>query len=352
MARAGRGTLLWGALGDSGERMREADAWTTRGDGSLELARLPMPEPTGDELVVDVIACGVCRTDLHVIEGELPPHRSPVVPGHQVVGRVSATGPGVRRTRVGDLVGIAWLRSTCGSCRWCRSGRENLCPDATFTGWDADGGYADVATVSESFAYALPADVDPVAVAPLLCAGIIGYRALRRANLPPGGHLGIYGFGSSAHLTARLAMAAGGTVSAMTRGEANRDLARELGVAFVGDERAMPPDPLDAAIVFAPAGELVPAALESTARGGTVVLAGIHMTDVPSMTYADHLFLERDLRTVTANTRADGDEFLRLAHRLGIRPSTTPYAFERAPEAVDALLGGRASGSLVLVRDA
>lgn len=352
MARAGRGTLLWGALGDSGERMREADAWTTRGDGSLELARLPMPEPTGDELVVDVIACGVCRTDLHVIEGELPPHRSPVVPGHQVVGRVAATGPGVRRTRVGDLVGIAWLRSTCGSCRWCRSGRENLCPDATFTGWDADGGYADVASVSESFAYALPADVDPVAVAPLLCAGIIGYRALRRANLPPGGHLGIYGFGSSAHLTARLAMAAGATVSAMTRGEANRDLARELGVAFVGDERAMPPDPLDAAIVFAPAGELVPAALESTARGGTVVLAGIHMTDVPSMTYADHLFLERDLRTVTANTRADGDEFLRLAHRLGIRPSTTPYAFERAPEAVDALLGGRASGSLVLVRDA
>jgi propanol-preferring alcohol dehydrogenase len=332
--------------------MRESEAWTTSGDGSLERARLPVPEPTGDGLVVDVIACGVCRTDLHVIEGELPPHRSPVVPGHQVVGRVAATGPGVRHTRVGDLVGIAWLRSTCGSCAWCRSGRENLCPDATFTGWDADGGYADVATVSESFAYALPADVDPVAVAPLLCAGIIGYRALRRANLPPGGHLGIYGFGSSAHLTARLAMAAGASVSAMTRGEANRDLARELGAAFVGDERAMPPEPLDAAIVFAPAGELVPLALESTARGGTVVLAGIHMTDVPSMTYADHLFLERDLRTVTANTRADGDEFLRLAHRLGLRPSTTSYPFERAPEAVDALLGGRASGSLVLVRDA
>lgn len=332
--------------------MREVDAWTTRGDGSLARARLPVPDPTGDELVVDVIACGVCRTDLHVIEGELPPHRSPVVPGHQVVGRVAATGPGVRRTGVGDLVGIAWLRSTCGSCRWCRSGRENLCPDATFTGWDADGGYADVATVSESFAYALPADAEPVAIAPLLCAGIIGYRALRRANLPPGGHLGIYGFGSSAHLTARLAMAAGATVSAMTRGEANRNLARELGAAFVGDERATPPEPLDAAIVFAPAGELVPVALESTARGGTVVLAGIHMTDVPSMTYAEHLFLERDLRTVTANTRADGDEFLRLAPRLDLRPSTTSYPFERAPEAVDALLGGRASGSLVLVRDA
>lgn len=332
--------------------MREVDAWITRGDGALDAVRIPVPEAVGDELVVDVIACGVCRTDLHVIDGELAPHRSPVVPGHQVVGRVAATGPGVRRTRVGDLVGIAWLRSTCGTCPWCRSGRENLCPDATFTGWDADGGYASVATVPESFAYALPADADPVAVAPLLCAGIIGYRALRRANLPPGGHLGIYGFGSSAHLTAELAMASGAAVSAMTRGEANRALARELGLAFVGDERATPPAPLDAAIVFAPAGDLVPVALEATARGGTVVLAGIHMTDVPAMTYAEHLFLERDLRTVTANTRADGDEFLGLAHRLGLRPSTTSYPFERAPEAVDALLRGGASGSLVLVRDA
>ena len=332
--------------------MRERDAWTTRGDGTLEAARLPVPDASGDELVVDVITCGVCRTDLHVIDGELERHRSPVVPGHQVVGRVAATGPRVRRARVGDLVGIAWLRSTCGACTWCRSGRENLCPDATFTGWDADGGYASVATVPESFAYALPADADPLAVAPLLCAGIIGYRALRRANLPPGGRLGLYGFGSSAHLTARLAMAAGATVFAMTRGEANRALARELGTAFVGDERATPPEPLDAAIVFAPAGELVPVALEATARGGTVVLAGIHMTDVPAMTYADHLFLERDLRTVTANTRADGDEFLRVALRLGLRPSATPYLFERAPEAVDDLRSGRASGSLVLVRNA
>ncbi|HEU4755542.1 MAG TPA: zinc-dependent alcohol dehydrogenase family protein [Agromyces sp.] len=332
--------------------MREGDAWTTRGDGTLEAARLPVPDASGDELVVDVITCGVCRTDLHVIDGELERHRSPVVPGHQVVGRVAATGPRVRRARVGDLVGIAWLRSTCGACTWCRSGRENLCPDATFTGWDADGGYASVATVPESFAYALPADADPLAVAPLLCAGIIGYRALRRANLPPGGRLGLYGFGSSAHLTARLAMAAGATVFAMTRGEANRALARELGTAFVGDERATPPEPLDAAIVFAPAGELVPVALEATARGGTVVLAGIHMTDVPAMTYADHLFLERDLRTVTANTRADGDEFLRVALRLGLRPSATPYSFERAPEAVDDLRSGRASGSLVLVRNA
>ncbi|MFE5670632.1 zinc-dependent alcohol dehydrogenase family protein [Agromyces sp. NPDC056523] len=330
--------------------MGEAEAWITRGDGRLERAPIAVPEPGAGELEVDVLACGVCRTDLHVIDGELPPHRSPVVPGHQVVGRVTALGPGVRRARVGDLVGIAWLRSTCGACAWCRSGRENLCPDATFTGWDADGGYASIATVPEAFAYALPADADPLAVAPLLCAGIIGYRALRRANLPAGGRLGLYGFGSSAHLTARLAMAQGATVFAMTRGEANRALARELGLDFVGDEREAPPEPLDAAIVFAPAGGLVPVALEATTRGGTVVLAGIHMTDVPAMTYGDHLFLERDLRTVTANTRGDGDEFLRVALGLGLSPSVTPYPFERADEAVDDLRSGRASGSLVLVR--
>jgi propanol-preferring alcohol dehydrogenase len=206
--------------------------------------------------------------------------------------------------------------------------------------------------VPESFAYPLPADADPIVIAPLLCAGIIGYRALRRANLPPGGRLGIYGFGSSAHLTARLAMASGATVAAMTRGEANRELARELGAAFVGHELERPPEPLDAAIVFAPAGGLVPVALEATARGGTVVLAGIHMSDIPSMTYAEHLFLERDLRTVTANTRADGDEFLRLARTLDLRPTATPYKFDRAAEAVDDLRSGRASGSLVLVRDA
>lgn len=328
------------------------DAWTTRGDGRLSATTLPEPEPGADELVVEVAACGVCRTDLHVIDGELGPHRSPVVPGHQVVGRVVATGSDVRRAGVGDLVGIAWLRSTCGACRWCRSGRENLCPDARFTGWDADGGYARFATVPEAFAYELPAGADPIAVAPLLCAGIIGYRALRRANLPPGGRLGLYGFGSSAHLTARLAMAAGASVVAMTRGEANRRLAHELGLEFVGDEREAPPEPLDAAIVFAPAGGLVPVALEATIRGGTVVLAGIHMTEVPAMSYADHLFLERDLRTVTANTRADGDEFLRLALRLGIAPTATPYAFDRADAAADDLRSGRASGSLVLVREA
>ena len=328
------------------------DAWTTRGDGRLDVVRLPVPEPAADEVLVEVIACGVCRTDLHVIDGDLEPHASPIVPGHQVVGRVVETGPSVGRLRTGELVGIAWLRSTCGACAWCRSGRENLCPYARFTGWDADGGYADVATVPESFAYLLPPDSDPALVAPLLCAGIIGYRALTRANLPPGGRLGLYGFGSSAHVTARLAMAQGASVSAMTRGEANRRLARELGVDFVGDEREVPPVEHDAAIVFAPAGELVPLALASTVQGGTVVLAGIHMSDIPAMTYDEHLFRERDLRTVTANTRADGDAFLRLARSLSIAPDITRYPFDRAGEAVDALRAGRASGSLVLTRDA
>jgi propanol-preferring alcohol dehydrogenase len=325
-------------------------AWTTRGDGRLEEAQLPVPEPGHGELLVEVLACGVCRTDLHVIDGELDRHASPVVPGHQVVGRVSAIGVGVTRTAVGDLVGIAWLRSTCGACPWCRSGRENLCPDARFTGWDADGGYAHLAVIAEAFAYALPADTDPVAVAPLLCAGIIGFRALRRANLPQGGRLGLYGFGSSAHLTALVAMAQGASVSAMTRGEANRRLARDLGADFVGDEFARPPVEHDAAIVFAPAGELVPLALASTVRGGTVVLAGIHMSDIPAMTYDEHLFRERDLRTVTANTRADGDAFLRLARSLAIAPQVTRFPFERADEAVDALRSGAASGSLVLIR--
>jgi alcohol dehydrogenase, propanol-preferring len=328
------------------------DAWTTRGDGRLDAVRLPVPEPAADEVLVEVIACGVCRTDLHVIDGDLEAHASLVVPGHQVVGRVVETGSSVGRLRTGELIGIAWLRSTCGACAWCRSGRENLCPYARFTGWDADGGYADVATVPESFAYRLPPDSDPVTLAPLLCAGIIGFRALTRANLPPGGRLGLYGFGSSAHLIALLAMAQGASVSTMTRGEANRRLARELGVDFVGDEREVPPVEHDAAIVFAPAGELVPLALASTVQGGTVVLAGIHMSDIPAMTYDEHLFRERDLRTVTANTRADGDAFLRLARSLSIAPEVTRYPFDRADEAVDALRAGRASGSLVLTRDA
>ncbi len=322
-------------------------AWRAGPEG-LDLVTAARPRPRRGELLVRVLACGVCRTDLHVVDRELPVHRRGVIPGHQVVGVVHGLGAGTVSSRVGDLVGVAWLHHTCGACRWCRSGRENLCPNAAFTGWDADGGYAEFVTVPEAFAYALPDGEDIVSLAPLLCAGIIGYRALDRARLPSGGHLGIYGFGSSGHITAQIAQASGARVSAMTRGEKNRQLARELGLDFVGEESDAPPQPLDSAIVFAPAGELVLPALRATTRGGTVVLAGIHMSDLPSMAYEPHLFYERDLRTVTANTRADGDAFLRLAAGLRVRPTVTRYGFEQVRQALDDLRSGSASGSLVI----
>lgn len=324
-------------------------AWkTTDVPGRLELTEVSVPEPGAGEVLVKVEACGVCRTDLHVIDQELPVHRPGVIPGHQVVGIVEAVGSAVVELRPGDRVGVAWLRHTCGVCRWCRTGRENLCPNSTYTGWDADGGYAEYTTVPEAFAYRLPPLVDAVRTAPMLCAGVIGYRALKRAALPPGGHLGIYGFGSSGHITAQLAAASGAEIYVMTRGEANRQLARDLGAVFVGDTFDTPPEPLDSAIVFAPAGEIVPAALRATTPGGTVSLAGIHMSDVPAMTYGEHLFHERDLRTVTANTRADGIEFLRLAERLRLSARITTYGFDEAATAVADLRSGRASGSLVL----
>lgn len=325
-------------------------AWTTdRGEARLVQRTVPRPEPGPGELLVRVRACGVCRTDLHVIDEDIPAHRDRVVPGHQVVGEVVATGGAVTDWEPGDLAGIAWLRGTCGACRHCRSGRENLCAHATFTGWDADGGYAEYAVASAAFAYRLPPDTDPVTVAPLLCAGIIGYRALSRAQLPPGGTLGIYGFGSSAHIAAQLATAGGARVFAMTRGERNQRLARELGLPFVGDSDAPPPEPLDSAIVFAPVGALMTTALAHTVRGGTVVSAGIHMSPIPEFSYDDLLFGERDLRSVTANTRADGDEFLRLAHRLRLTPQVTRYGFGAVGDALDDLRAERSRGSLVIV---
>jgi len=324
-------------------------AWVTDAAGSLTLGERPMPVPEDDEVLIRVEACGVCRTDLHVIDQELPVHRPGVIPGHQVVGVVVETGARVSQLARGDRVGIAWLRRTCGACRWCREGRENLCPSSTYTGWDIDGGYAQFATAPEAFAYPLPAGADAVRTAPLLCAGIIGYRALARTNLPPGGRLGIYGFGSSAHITAQIARAAGAQIYAMSRTEQDRTLARQLGAVFAGDATAEPPDLLDAAIVFAPAGDLVPVALRAVTRGGTVVLAGIHMSDIPPMDYTEDLFYERDLRTVTANTRADGAALLRLARNLDVGPTVTEYSFEQADEAVSALRDGRASGSLVIV---
>lgn len=315
---------------------------------TLTLQERPLPVPAPGEVVIEVIACGVCRTDLHVLDGDIPAHRPDVVPGHQVVGRVVELGRDIRRLGLGDLVGAAWLRSTCGVCRWCRTGRENLCPSSLYNGWDADGGFAERMTLPEAYAYPLADDTDAAATAPLLCAGIIGFRALQRAGLPPGGRLGLYGFGSSAHITAQLALSAGAQVYAITRGERNRRLARALGLTFVGDEDAEPPARLDSAIVFAPAGPIVPQALRATAAGGTVVVAGIHLSDVPSMSYERELFHERDLRSVTANTRADGEAFLRVARQLTVSPRVTTYSFDEVGQALDALRSGRSSGSLVV----
>jgi alcohol dehydrogenase, propanol-preferring len=317
-------------------------------DGPLTLDTRPVPEPADDEILVRVDACGLCRTDLHLAEGDLAPRRPGVVPGHQVVGRVVAGGSAVSRFGAGDRVGIAWLRRTCGQCPWCRRGAENLCPDSRYTGWDVDGGFAEYAVVPAAYAYALPEAIDDVPAAPLLCAGIIGYRALRRAELPPGGRLGILGFGSSAHITAQIALAQGAEVHVMTRGESARQLALRLGAAWSGGPRETPPVELDSAIVFAPAGDLVPVALRAVGRGGTVALAGIHMSTIPALDYERDLFQERSVRSVTANTRADGETFLRLAERLGVRATTVPYPMVEAPRALGDLREGRFSGAAVL----
>ena len=328
-------------------------AWVVRhpgpiDNGPLVLVDRTVPEPHAGEVRVRVLACGVCRTDLHLAEGDLVPHASEVVPGHEVVGIVDALAPGTSRFELGERVGIPWLRQTCGRCRFCRRGDENLCVDPRFTGWDADGGYAEYATVDERFAYRLPSQFSVEHAAPLLCAGIIGYRALRRAALPPAGHLGIYGFGASAHLTAQVAMAAGAEVHVMTRAPEARELALELGAAFAGDTFDRPPHPLDAAIVFAPAGEIVPAALAALERGGTLAVAGIHLSDIPPLRYPDHLFWERQVRSVTANTRRDGEEFLAIAARIGIRVHTTAYPIEQADHALRDLAHDRLTGAAVL----
>jgi alcohol dehydrogenase, propanol-preferring len=309
------------------------------------------PSPGPDEVLVRVIACGVCRTDLHIVEGDLPLVRSPVVPGHQVVGRVEAMGSQARRFRAGDRVGIAWLRRTCGTCEACRRGRENICERSEFTGYHADGGFADYAVVPESFAYTLPPVFGDAEAAPLLCAGIIGYRALKRSDVPPGGRLGIYGFGASAHVTLQVARARGCEVFVCTREASHRALARELGATWVGDIGDTMPAKADGTILFAPVGDLVPVALRNLARGGTLALAGIYMTPVPSLDYERDLFYERNLRSVTANTRADGEELLAEAARIPIRPATTTFPLEDANQALALLKRGGFAGAGVLLTD-
>jgi propanol-preferring alcohol dehydrogenase len=312
----------------------------------LALEERPVPVPALGEVLLRITACGICRTDLHVIEGDLPLVTVPIVPGHQVVGRVVQDGT---RFRAGDRVGVAWLRSTCGACAYCTSDRENLCERARFTGWHADGGFADYAVVPEPFAYALPDTLGDAAVAPLLCAGIIGYRALRLSEVAPGGTLGIYGFGSSASVTIQVARARGCRVYVCTREPAHRELARAMGAAWVGETMEPMPSPVDGAIVFAPAGELVPVALRSLARGGTLALAGIYMTRIPPLDYERELFWERRVTSVTANTRHDGEELLAEAARIPIRPAVTTFPLEDANRALLALKQGAFSGSGVLV---
>ena len=320
--------------------------------GPLLAAEHPDPVPGRGEVLLKVRVCGVCRTDLHLAEGDLTPRHPGIIPGHEVVGEVIGQGPGAARFGLGERVGVAWLGGTCGACRFCLRGQENLCLSPTFTGWDRDGGYAELITAAENFAYRIPETFSDEEAAPLLCAGIIGYRALTRAELPIGGRLGIYGFGGSAHLAAQIALYRGARVYVMTRSAQARALALDLGATFAGGAEEQPPDPLDAAILFAPAGGLVPVALRALDRGGTLAVAGIHLSDIPSLHYADELFEERQLRSVTANTRADGEEFFRIAAEIPLRPTTVAYPFEAADRALRDLAEDRITGAAVLHMDA
>jgi len=321
-------------------------------DGPLVFGERAEPEPGPGEIRVRVSVCGVCRTDLHLAEGDLPVHRPDTIPGHEVVGVVDRLGLGASRFPVGARVGIAWLRHTCGLCWFCRRGDENLCVAPAFTGWDADGGFAELAVVDESFAYALPDAFDDASAAPLLCAGIIGYRSLRRAALSRGGKLGIYGYGASAHLAAQVALYEGAEVHVLTRSADARRLALELGATSAGDAYDAPPVPLDAAILFAPVGDLVPVALRALDGGGTLAIAGIHLSDVPSLNYETDLFEERQVRSVTANTRRDGEEFLALAAGIPIRPAVTRYPLSGVAAALADVAYDRLTGAAVIAVDA
>lgn len=314
----------------------------------LRLVERPVPEPGTGEVLVRVEVCGVCRTDLHVAEGDLEPRRQNVIPGHEIVGRVVALGPGPARLHEGQRVGIAWLHRSCGECRFCRHGAENLCLRPRFTGWDEDGGYAELVKAPQSFVYELPEDADPRGLAPMLCAGIIGYRAYDQCGVPAGGKLGIFGFGGSAHIVIQIALHRKNDVFVFSRGEGHRSLAREMGATWVGGTYDPSPEPLDAAIVFAPAGEIVPPALEALDRGGTVAVAGIHLSEIPPLDYQRHLFQERRLRSVTANTRSDGRELLRLAREIPLSARTTSYPLEEAGRALVDLKQDRVRGAAVL----
>jgi propanol-preferring alcohol dehydrogenase len=314
----------------------------------LRLEDYPIPVPEDGQVLVKIHICGVCRTDLHVVEGELADIKLPLIPGHQAVGTVVQVGSMVPDLREGDRVGIAWLQGTCGSCAFCTSGRENLCVKARFTGYQVDGGYAEHAVVPARFAYRIPPVFSDDEAAPLLCAGIIGYRALRLSAIKPGQRLGLYGFGASAHIVIQIARHWGCQVYVSSIKVEHQDLARKLGAVWVGGPNDMPPDKLHGSIFFAPAGELVPPALHALERGGTLALAGIHMSPIPSLDYDRELFGERVIRSVTANTRQDGLDLLREAAAIPIKPHTVRFPLEEANRALQALKAGAFQGAAVL----
>jgi propanol-preferring alcohol dehydrogenase len=313
----------------------------------VRIVELPKPKPAAGQVLVRVHACGVCRTDLHVVEGELPPKKSPVVPGHQVVGIVEANGAHASRFQPGARVGIPWLHQTDGVCEYCRSARENLCERAVFTGWMVDGGYAEYVVAPEDFVYALPEGFSDLHVAPLLCAGIIGFRTLRLSGVQPGGRLAIYGFGAAAHVAIQVARSWNIGVYAMSRDPRHRKLALDLGAVWTGGSDDTPPEKLDAAMIFAPAGELVAPALRTLKRGGTVVIGGIHMSPIPPLDY-DLLYDERVIRSVANNTRQDGEDFLRIAADIPIHTEVREFALEQANEALNALKNDAIRGAAVL----
>ncbi|KAB0670525.1 zinc-dependent alcohol dehydrogenase family protein [Oryzomonas sagensis] len=319
-----------------------------RQGGALELREVPIPQPSAGELLLKVAACGICRTDLHVVDGELTEPKLPLIPGHQIVGVVEALGEGVAGFRPGDRVGVPWLGGTCGECDYCTSGRENLCDRALFTGYQKNGGFADYCTADSRFCFPLPEGYPDTQAAPLLCAGLIGYRSLRMAG--QGKRLGIYGFGAAAHIVTQVATWQGREVYGFTRpgDTAGQAFARAMGACWAGGSFDAPPLPLDAAIIFAPAGELVPAALRAVGKGGIVVCGGIHMSDIPAFSY-DILWGERSIVSVANLTRRDGEEFLKLAPRVPVRTEVHLFPLEQANEALAALRGGRIRGAGVLV---
>jgi alcohol dehydrogenase, propanol-preferring len=313
----------------------------------LEFTEVPRPTPEAGEVLVRVGACGICRTDLHVVEGELAPRKSPVIPGHQVVGVVEAVGSGAGELQTGTRVGIAWLHRTCQACRYCRTGKENLCESAAFTGYTVNGGYAEYIVAPGRFVYPIPEAFSDLEAAPLLCAGIIGFRCLRLSGIERGGRLGIYGFGAAAHLAIQVAGHWGIEVYVCTRDERHRKLAEELGARWVGEAAAQPPQKLDAAIIFAPAGELLPGALAALDKGGTLVLGGIHMSTIPPLDY-ELLYHERVVRSVANNTRADGRDFLKVAAEIPIRAQVDVFPLSEANRALHKLKNDAIRGAGVL----